>query len=556
MAAGNLRAQSDFLCRSFPLEGEQVDKYAHINARLRRNRLINYTCHRNTRAFFNIGLVDTGLAAIVLMFKKDVIDVPLFAQTMKFVHREDRGCTTAQLMKKYEREDYTFLTRRSGAQLWITKGHHEAQLYLSMSAIITQAKVDGQIRVAKNSEFMRFLLHRFRAFNFEETPSQVLREILPVPFGEGTLALDLIHTGYFQLVQAIVERDSPVECKRLLVHASDLATHMPWLPADVVEAMSVQEGEGEGLLVLITKEVMGGKVKEKKTLCDMIILLEAFLRNSPVVYRMLLTRLGLYKTLIRIVADEISATSDDELEQVCFDCLSELVRGNRLAYHYLDTYFSENGNTWRLFKESILLGFVQSNLFLRQLYLQAWQMERQDLRCRKATSMHEKVESPASLARLRIEEEGMDMELYAEEQRVLYFPFRSESSLLFNFVSEMRHKAALDFIRCVPQSDLTLGNVCVLNSALAILYVAKRKGELKEAVKAMREYGGKDSNGEVRCAPDLMASLKVWRRFYAASGMERAALYRSVGIAFDGLNDVMEAVSGDSSSPLSLLYRS
>ena len=203
--------------------------------------------------------------------------------------------------------------------------------------------------------------------------------------------------------------------------------------------------------------------------------LEAFLRGSRPQEQLFVMRCGLMRFLVDTILNN-SRTQKINM-QTAYDLLGELVKYNIPALCALDSLFDTA--SWSKFTSLLLVNLVDSNVFIRSLYVSLSGIEEKSEMSliTPAYCTHTWIQMlPAPmLSRANSSIRGDDDRSSSQE------PLPDNSCLvrMYQYLVDSKYSILLKLIRAVTVYAINHENICCVNSALVILLEERRKYIIK-----------------------------------------------------------------------------
>jgi len=303
--------------------------------------------------------------------------------------------------------------------------------------------------------------------------------------------------------QLLSQRSRVIISHHELIHgSSDLLSGDGSIPDSFLSTLTEptpQSTERDGLLETMTDLLM--KCKPESTFkIGLTSCIEAYLRGASRIEQTLLASRGLLEFLLKSITnsmktfdvnDENQQENDDSsvnrivygstMLQTSFDMLGELCKFNRTVFKMMNEILKKDEDLKKSLLECISMNLIDSNVFLRALFLSLERFYMEDLDTKYNGKQQENVlrwndESEDEFQRKSCCEENCDGELYDFGECEMW-----------NMIEVNRTRFLSDLMCCVKSDEVNQENICCLNTALVILIFAEARSDLDELLDECRD---------------------------------------------------------------------
>lgn len=287
---------------------------------------------------------------------------------------------------------------------------------------------------------------------------------------------------------------------------------------------------------------------------------EAYLRGSRCEEQRYVIQCGLMKYL---VSNILNAPANLKLNmQTAFDLLGELIKQNKASLRALEEMFTES--TWKKFCSIVLRNLVDSNVFVRSLYLSIGLFEMTELHgfnkpkegylstsWVQAVPVHLDHYYSHRLMAARISAGAeMAMEWNASSIDVTGF------ERIYSHIMSSKQDILVALVSAITLYTINHENICCVNSALVILLLEYLQGSLETCMAEFKYH----CDVKVPSAKDNLILINFrellwyWSEYYSRRGRDRLSLeFSSTRISAATWEKLVNMLCADDASPCALL---
>ena len=245
--------------------------------------------------------------------------------------------------------------------------------------------------------------------------------------------------------------------------------------------------------------------------------IEIILRGNNTFFQTYIGCSGLFPCLLYDIL--YSHKDQNQILQLSFDILGELIKFNRGNFYILTYYFSDSNERNEFLKKILLKeSLVDSNVLLRSIILSNYFFDKHD------------------------EQSGLIKEEYFTNKCSLCKYIKEKLSIIFTML-----------ITIILPDNVNQTNISCVNSALLILTLEYLKGTLSQFLNELRQKDNKEINDGIL---NFQKLLIMWKKFYNFRPKDAASLYHSTTIPFNTLQEVATTLlSKDPNNQMSLYYK-
>ena len=245
--------------------------------------------------------------------------------------------------------------------------------------------------------------------------------------------------------------------------------------------------------------------------------IEIILRGNNTFFQTYIGCSGLFPCLLYDIL--YSHKDQNQILQLSFDILGELIKFNRSNFYILTYYFSDSSERNEFLKKILLKeSLVDSNVLLRSIILSNYFFDKHD------------------------EQSGLIKEEYFTNKCSLCKYIKEKLSIIFTML-----------ITIILPDNVNQTNISCVNSALLILTLEYLKGTLSQFLNELRQKDNKEINDGIL---NFQKLLIMWKKFYNFRPKDAASLYHSTTIPFNTLQEVATTLlSKDPNNQMSLYYK-
>ena len=305
-------------------------------------------------------------------------------------------------------------------------------------------------------------------------------------------------------------KEKEINIEKILLNISD-----PKLMNKIVDYYNKNDNEIGLLQKLIFKYIQECYYSSAKFWLSSCI--EVVLRGNNTFYQTYIACSGLLPCLLYDIL--YSKQDQNQILQLSFDILGELIKFNRSIFYLLDYYFCDK-NEFNTFCNKIISNnsLVDSNVFLRAIILSNYLFDKTD------------------------KQNGVDVKNY----------FTNKCQIC-SFIKSKLENIFIALISIVKVNDINQTNISCINSGLLIFIIEYMKNNLGNFLTQLRN---KYKDKVIPAFENFKKLLKMWKDFYNYRPKDSASLQNSTTIPFNIWQRVTDLLlKNDEKEVCSLFYK-